>query len=96
MVGKFNHHFHKFFLLMIAGQLPGVTAPIPGVGVLPNLYNLAAGQVTHVFLFFGLFNLSFNREWSFCCDLASKFDNELSLFLGNTCIFYYLIMFVAF
>ncbi|XP_066334709.1 splicing factor U2af large subunit B-like [Miscanthus floridulus] len=26
------------------GQLPGVTAPITGVGVLPNLYNLAAGQ----------------------------------------------------
>ncbi|PWZ38778.1 Splicing factor U2af large subunit B [Zea mays] len=29
---------------VIPGQLPGVTAPIPGVGVLPNLYNLAAGQ----------------------------------------------------
>ncbi|PWZ26824.1 Splicing factor U2af large subunit B [Zea mays] len=28
----------------IPGQLPGITAPIPGVGVLPNLYNLAAGQ----------------------------------------------------
>ncbi|CAD6256497.1 unnamed protein product [Miscanthus lutarioriparius] len=28
----------------IPGQLPGVTAPITGVGVLPNLYNLAAGQ----------------------------------------------------
>ncbi|XP_066337666.1 splicing factor U2af large subunit A-like isoform X2 [Miscanthus floridulus] len=29
----------------IPGQLPGVTAPITGVGVLPNLYNLAAGQL---------------------------------------------------
>ncbi|KAG0530728.1 hypothetical protein BDA96_05G211700 [Sorghum bicolor] len=28
----------------IPGQLAGVTAPIPGVGVLPNLYNLAGGQ----------------------------------------------------
>ena len=32
---------------------------------------------------FGFFNLSFNREWSFCHDLASKFDNQLSLFLGH-------------
>uniref|UniRef100_A0A804NJZ7 Splicing factor U2af large subunit n=1 Tax=Zea mays TaxID=4577 RepID=A0A804NJZ7_MAIZE len=35
---------HFLLLLLVLSLLPGITAPIPGVGVLPNLYNLAAGQ----------------------------------------------------